>query len=301
MLPRHPGRAPDLLARPGHPDARTAHPPRLPQPAPAEGRQNRRTTPIPTASCSCTWAAPACKKLGAKRTKSGAARCFSCRRAPGIRFIDASGLQAAVPGARFRPGKPGVGADARRPHLTLLDLKKVRRELALLTRWRTGHEEVEPREAAAVLRLIDLFFRALDFLVARCAAHGRQPLQDGATRAARAVRATASRSPRSPAGSGISPTTSTGCSRRLRPDAGRTARGRAAANRPPAARGNAAHGGDRRPRIGFRRPQLFFPLVPRPDGRTPRRPGARAVSENKKVGFVLVGRFSPNGHGRVPA
>ena len=48
--------------------------------------------------------------------------------------------------------------------LTLLDLKKVRRELALLTRWRTGHEEVEPREAAAVLRLIDLFFRALDLL-----------------------------------------------------------------------------------------------------------------------------------------
>ena len=48
--------------------------------------------------------------------------------------------------------------------LTLLDLKKVRRELALLTRWRTGHEEIEPREAAAVLRLIDLFFRALNLL-----------------------------------------------------------------------------------------------------------------------------------------
>ena len=45
--------------------------------------------------------------------------------------------------------------------LTLLDLKKVRRELALLTRWRTGHEEIEPREAAAVLRLIDLFLDLL--------------------------------------------------------------------------------------------------------------------------------------------
>ena len=48
--------------------------------------------------------------------------------------------------------------------LTLLDLKRVRQELSFLTRWRTGHEEVEPREAAAVLRLIDLFFRALGFL-----------------------------------------------------------------------------------------------------------------------------------------
>ncbi len=48
--------------------------------------------------------------------------------------------------------------------LTLLDLKRVRQELSLLARWRTGHEEVEPREAAAVLRLIDLFFRALGFL-----------------------------------------------------------------------------------------------------------------------------------------
>ena len=48
--------------------------------------------------------------------------------------------------------------------LTLLDLKRVRQELSLLARWRTGHEEIEPREAAAVLRLIDLFFRALGFL-----------------------------------------------------------------------------------------------------------------------------------------
>ena len=48
--------------------------------------------------------------------------------------------------------------------LTLLDLRRVRQELASLTRWRTGHEEVEPREAAAALRLIDLCFRALDFL-----------------------------------------------------------------------------------------------------------------------------------------
>ena len=50
--------------------------------------------------------------------------------------------------------------------LPLLDLKRVRQELSLLTRWRTGHEAVEPREAAAVLRLIDLFFRALGFLAA---------------------------------------------------------------------------------------------------------------------------------------
>ena len=48
--------------------------------------------------------------------------------------------------------------------LTLLDLRRVRQELALLTRWQTGHEEIEPREAAAALRLIDLCFRALNFL-----------------------------------------------------------------------------------------------------------------------------------------
>ncbi len=58
------------------------------------------------------------------------------------------------------PARPAVLVHT----LTLLDLKRVRQELSLLARWRTGHEEVEPREAAAVLRLIDLFFRALGFL-----------------------------------------------------------------------------------------------------------------------------------------
>ena len=48
--------------------------------------------------------------------------------------------------------------------LSLSDLKRVRQELALLTRWHDGHVEVEPREAAAALRLIDLCFRALGFL-----------------------------------------------------------------------------------------------------------------------------------------
>ena len=64
---------------------------------------------------------------------------------------------------------PPAAAGGREPiarTLTLLDLKRVRQELSLLTRWRTGHEAVEPREAAAVLRLIDLFFRALGFLAA---------------------------------------------------------------------------------------------------------------------------------------
>ena len=50
--------------------------------------------------------------------------------------------------------------------LTLLDLKRVRQELAHLTRWRTGAETVEPREAAAVLRLIDVCFRSLGLLTA---------------------------------------------------------------------------------------------------------------------------------------
>lgn len=48
--------------------------------------------------------------------------------------------------------------------LTALELKRVRQELAFLTRWRTGSEVAEPREAAAALRLIDLCFRALGFL-----------------------------------------------------------------------------------------------------------------------------------------
>ena len=48
--------------------------------------------------------------------------------------------------------------------LTAFDLKRVRQELAFLTRWRTGSEVAEPREAAAALRLIDLCFRALHFL-----------------------------------------------------------------------------------------------------------------------------------------
>ena len=48
--------------------------------------------------------------------------------------------------------------------LTALDLKRIRQELAFLTRWRTGSEIAEPREAAAALRLIDVCFRALGFL-----------------------------------------------------------------------------------------------------------------------------------------
>jgi AraC-like DNA-binding protein len=50
--------------------------------------------------------------------------------------------------------------------LSLLDLKRVRQELAHLNRWRTGGETVEPREAAAVLRLIDVCFRSLGLLAA---------------------------------------------------------------------------------------------------------------------------------------
>lgn len=78
-------------------------------------------------------------------------------------FLDASGYKPLCLAIDFDLEKQSAIPAAIRT-LTLLDLKKVRRELALLTRWRTGHEEVEPREAAAALRLIDVFFRALNFL-----------------------------------------------------------------------------------------------------------------------------------------
>lgn len=48
--------------------------------------------------------------------------------------------------------------------LTSLELGGVRKCLSSLTRWREGHEAVEPREAAAVLQLIDIFFRSLGLL-----------------------------------------------------------------------------------------------------------------------------------------
>ena len=51
--------------------------------------------------------------------------------------------------------------------LNSMDLYRVRHALAGLTRWRTGHEQIEPGEAAEVLRLIDIFFRALHFLPGR--------------------------------------------------------------------------------------------------------------------------------------
>ena len=51
--------------------------------------------------------------------------------------------------------------------LNSLDLNRVRHALAGLTRWRTGHEQIEPGEAAEVLRLLDIFLRALNFLPSR--------------------------------------------------------------------------------------------------------------------------------------
>ena len=48
--------------------------------------------------------------------------------------------------------------------LNSTDLVRVRQALSGLTRWRTGHEKIEPGEASEVLRLVDVFFRALDIL-----------------------------------------------------------------------------------------------------------------------------------------
>ena len=79
-------------------------------------------------------------------------------------FIDAGGYKPLCLALDLDLEKPPVPPAVLAHTLTLLDLKRVRQELSLLARWRTGHEEVEPREAAAVLRLIDLFFRALGVL-----------------------------------------------------------------------------------------------------------------------------------------
>jgi AraC family L-rhamnose operon transcriptional activator RhaR len=59
---------------------------------------------------------------------------------------------------RSRPKKTIIS------QLTSLELGGVRNSLSALTRWREGHETVEPREAAAVLQLIDIFFRSLGLL-----------------------------------------------------------------------------------------------------------------------------------------
>ena len=81
-------------------------------------------------------------------------------------FIDAGGHKplCLALDLDLEKGQGPARAAVLRHTLTLLDLKRVRQELSLLARWRTGHEEVEPREAAAVLRLIDLFFRVLGVL-----------------------------------------------------------------------------------------------------------------------------------------
>ena len=64
--------------------------------------------------------------------------------------------------------------------LNAMDLGRVRQALSGLTRWRTGREQIEPGEAAEVLRLIDIFFRALNFL----RAHSLEPEHSAIYRAA---------------------------------------------------------------------------------------------------------------------
>jgi len=49
-------------------------------------------------------------------------------------------------------------------HLNAQELMAVRQALSDLSRWRDRVDRIEPREAAAVLRLVDIFFRALELL-----------------------------------------------------------------------------------------------------------------------------------------
>jgi AraC-like DNA-binding protein len=66
--------------------------------------------------------------------------------------------------------------------LTASALNEVRSALSQLTRWRAGDESVEPAEAAAVLRMMDVFFRSLGFLT-----HGPAGAHNPILRAAQRV------------------------------------------------------------------------------------------------------------------
>lgn len=60
--------------------------------------------------------------------------------------------------------------------LNSLELGQVRHALSHLGRWRTGREQIEPGEAAEVLRLMDIFLRASGFLRGRAASHEQHPV-----------------------------------------------------------------------------------------------------------------------------
>ena len=86
---------------------------------------------------------------------------------PGVRhsFLEPVGQKPLCLALDFDLDK--IGTDAVVTHLHATDLVRVRQALSGLTRWRTGQERIEPGEAAEVLRLIDIFFRALNILRSR--------------------------------------------------------------------------------------------------------------------------------------
>jgi AraC family transcriptional activator of pobA len=86
---------------------------------------------------------------------------------PGVRhsFLEPAGTKPLCLALDFNLAYTVAAPLIRR--LNSADLNRVRHALSGLTRWRTGHEEIEPGEAAEVLRLVDIFFRALNFLRSR--------------------------------------------------------------------------------------------------------------------------------------
>ncbi len=174
------------------------------------------------------------QKIAGEPTKSGAARCFSCRRARGIR--------SSTPAVTSRCAWPWTSTwKTRRPcprplrTLTLLDLKRVRqrtRPADPLAHRPRGDRTARGGGGAAADRPV--FPRARTCsrptrcrpgatCSKPCSAFSHQPTRPGTARRAGPPDRLSARLSQPDAQTGV------------RSDAGRTARGRAPANRPPAA------------------------------------------------------------------
>ena len=79
--------------------------------------------------------------------------------------------------------KDGNGRGPMVQRLNSMEFGQVRHALAGLNRWRNGREKIEPGEAAEVLRLIEIFFRALHLLRGRASGPEQSALFQAVQRA----------------------------------------------------------------------------------------------------------------------
>jgi AraC-like DNA-binding protein len=121
------------------------------------------------------------QKIGAKTypTKSGVL--FFIPSKVRHSFVEATGRRPLCLAVDFDFGDATARGEIVRA-LTASELNEVRGALSQLGRWRAGDETVEPAEAAAVLRMMDVFFRSLGFI-----AHGRTSAHNPILRAAQRV------------------------------------------------------------------------------------------------------------------